>query len=30
MKPTVKILLLATLAFISVSACKKSITNPTN
>ena len=30
MKPTVKILLLALFVFISASACKKSITNPTN
>jgi hypothetical protein len=30
MKPTVKILLFATLALISISGCKKSITNPTN
>ncbi|MGY4539382.1 hypothetical protein ACVW0P_003816 [Mucilaginibacter sp. UYNi724] len=30
MKPAVKILLLAMLVFISVSACKKSVSNPTN
>ena len=30
MKPAVKILLLALFVFISASACKKSITNPTN
>jgi hypothetical protein len=30
MKPAVKVLLLAIMIFISASACKKSITNPTN